>query len=36
MIVVKRHTQGRNNVTRVRVEFRSRDQGRRRKDAFTF
>ena len=35
IIIVKRLTQGRNNVTRVRVEPRSFDQGRRKKDAFT-
>ena len=35
IIIVKRLIQGRNNVTRVRVEPRSCDQGRRKNDAFT-
>ena len=35
IIIVKRLIQGRNNVTRVRVEPRSCDQGRRVNDAFT-
>ena len=35
IIIVKRHIQGRNSVTRVRVEPRSFDQGRRKNDAFT-
>ena len=35
IIIVKRLIQGRNNVTRVRVEPRSFDQGRRKNDAFT-
>ena len=35
IIIVKRLIQGRNNVTRVRVEPRSFDQGRRENDAFT-
>ena len=35
MIIVKRLIQGRNKVTRVRVEPRSFDQGRRKNDAFT-
>ena len=34
-IIVKRLVQGRNNVTRVRVEARSCDQGRRKNDAFS-
>ena len=34
IIIVKRLIQGRNNVTRVRVEPRSFDQGRRKNDAF--
>ena len=34
-IIVKRLIQGRNNVTRVRVEPKSFDQGRRKNDAFT-
>ena len=33
--MVKRLIQGRNNVTRMRVEPRSFDQGRRKNDAFT-
>ena len=35
-IIVKRLIQGRNNVTRARVEPRSFDQGRRKNDAFTY
>ena len=35
IIIIKRLIQGRNNVTRVRVEPRSFDQGRRKNDAFT-
>ena len=35
IIIVKRLIQGRNNVTRVRVEPRSFDQGRRTNDAST-
>ena len=35
IIIVKRLIQRRNNVTRVRVEPRSFDQGRRKNDAFT-
>ena len=35
IIIVKRLIQGRNNVTRVRVEPRPIDQGRRKNDAFT-
>ena len=35
IIIVKRLIQGRNNVTRVRVEPRSYDKGRRKNDAFT-
>ena len=35
IIIVKRLVQGRNNVTRVRVEPRPFDQGRRENDAFT-
>ena len=35
MIIVKRLIQGRNNLTGVGVEPRSRDQGRRQNDAFT-
>ena len=35
IIIVKCLIQGRNNVTRVRVEPRSFDQGRRKNDAFT-
>ena len=35
IIIVKRLIQGRNSVTRVRVEPRSFDQGRRNNDAFT-
>ena len=35
IIIVKRLIQGRNNVTRVRVEPRSFDQGRRKNDAVT-
>ena len=34
IIIVKRFIQGRNNVTRVRVEPRSFDQGRCKNDAF--
>ena len=34
-IIIKRLIQGRNNVTRVRVEPRSFDQGRRNNDNFT-
>ena len=34
-IIVKRLIQGGNNVTRVRVEPRSFDQGLRKNDAFT-
>ena len=34
IIIVKRLIQRRNNVTRVRVEPRSFDQGRRKNDAF--
>ena len=35
IIIVKRLIQGRNNVTRMQVEPRSFDQGRRKNDAFT-
>ena len=35
IIIVKRLILGRNNVTRVRVEPRPFDQGRRKNDAFT-
>ena len=35
IIIVKRLIQGRNNVTRVRVETRPFDLGRRKNDAFT-
>ena len=35
IIIVKHLIQGRNNVTRVRVELRSFDQGRCKNDAFT-
>ena len=35
IIIVKRLIQGRNNVTRVQVEPRLFDQGRRKNDAFT-
>ena len=35
IIIVKRLIQGHNNVTRVRVEHRSFNQGRRKNDAFT-
>ena len=35
IIIVKRLIQGRTNVTRVRVEPRSFDQGRRKNDSFT-
>ena len=35
IIIVKRLIQGRNNVTRVRVEPRSFDQGCRKNDAYT-
>ena len=35
IIIVKRLIQGRNNVTRVRVEPRPFDQGRRKNDALT-
>ena len=35
IIIVKRPIQGRNSVTRVRVQPRSFDQGRRENDAFT-
>ena len=35
IIIVKRLIQGRNNATRVRVEPRPFDQGRRKNDAFT-
>ena len=35
IIIVKRLIQGRNNVTRVRIQPRSFDQGRRKNDAFT-
>ena len=35
IIIVKRLIQGRNNMTRVRVEPRSLDQGCRKNDAFT-
>ena len=35
IIIVKRLIQGRNSVTRVRVEPRSFDQSRRKNDAFT-
>ena len=35
IIIVKRLTQGRNSVTRVRFEPRSFDQDRRKNDAFT-
>ena len=35
IIIVKRLIQGRNSVTRVRVEPRSIDQGRRKNDPFT-
>ena len=34
IIIIKCLIQGRNNVTRVRVELRSRDQDRRKNDAF--
>ena len=34
-IIVKRFIQGRNNVTRVRIEPRPFEQGRRKNDAFT-
>ena len=36
IIIVKRLIQGRNSMTRVRVEPRSFDQGRRKNDAFTY
>ena len=36
IIIIKRLIQGRNSVTRVRVEPRSLDQGRRKNDAFTY
>ena len=36
IIIVKRLIQGRTSVTRVRVEPRSFDQGRRKNDAFTY
>ena len=36
IIIVKRLIQGRNSVTRVRVEPGSFDQGRRKNDAFTY
>ena len=36
IIIVKSLIQGRNSVTRVRVEPRSFDQGRRKYDAFTY
>ena len=36
IIIVKRLIQGRNSVTRVRVEPRSFDQGHRKNDAFTY
>ena len=36
IIIVKRLIQGRNSVTRVRVEPRSFDQDRRKNDAFTY
>ena len=36
IIIVKRLIQERNNVTRVYVEPRSCDQGRRKNDAFPF
>ena len=35
IIIVKHPIQGRNNVTRVRIEPRSCDQRRRKNDAFT-
>ena len=35
VIIAKRLIQGRNSVTRVRIEPRSFDQGRRKNDAFT-
>ena len=35
IIIVKHLIHGRNNVTRVRVELKSFDQGRRKNDAFT-
>ena len=35
IIIIKRLIQGRNNVTRVRVEPRPFDQGRRKNDAVT-
>ena len=35
IIIVKRLIQGRNNVSRVRVEPRPFGQGRRKNDAFT-
>ena len=35
IIIVKRLIQGRNNVTRVRIEPRPFEQGRRKNDAFT-
>ena len=35
IIIVKRLIQGRNNVTRVEVELRSYNRGRRKNDAFT-
>ena len=35
LIIIKRLIQGRNNETRVRVEPRPFDQGRRKNDAFT-
>ena len=35
IIIIKRLIQGRNNVTRVRVEPRSFDQGYQKNDAFT-
>ena len=36
ILIVKRLTQGRNNVTKVRVEHTSCDQGRRENDIFAF
>ena len=36
IIIVKRLIQGRNSVTRVRVEPKSFDQGHRKNDAFTY
>ena len=36
IIIVKRLIQGRNNLTRARIEPESRNQGRRQNDAFTY